>query len=55
MPSFLPAHLCLLVLFDSRLTMTFSKAGKSFSPNSWRQTRDGQGVPDNANSLFYLT
>lgn len=55
MPSSLPARLCLLILFDSRLTMTFSKAGKGSSPNSWRQTWDGLGIPDNANILFYLT
>lgn len=54
MPSSLPARLRLLVLFDSRLTMISSKAGKSFSPNSWRQTWDGRGVPDDANTLFYL-
>jgi len=51
-PSSLPAHLRLLIMFDSRLTS--SKAGKSFLPNSWRQTWDGQGVPDDANTLFYL-
>lgn len=52
MPFSLPARLCLLVLFDSRITMTSSK---SFSPNSWRQTWDGRRVPDDANTLFYLT
>lgn len=41
MPSCLPARLCLLVLFDSRRTMTSSEVGKSFLPNSWRQTWDG--------------
>lgn len=55
MPSSLPARLCLLVLFDSRRTMTSSEVGKSFLPNSWRQTWDGWGVPDDANTLFYLT